>query len=113
MEQDEILYSDNIVHEYPHIDSAKKGGFVQKIEYMCIVQYMYILLHIFPCDSVFRSVRRAVAQSVRAFAPKQEVGCSNPSRNRTGRDSYTAKRSAIGLSVTGPTINTILNFSLL
>ena len=109
MEQDEILYSDNIVHEYPHIDSAKKGGFVQKIEYMCIMQYMYILLHIFPCDSVFRSVRRAVAQSVRAFAPKQEVGCSNPSRSR----SKSLKRSAIGLSVTGPTINIILNFSLL
>ena len=36
---------------------------------------------------------------VRALAP---VGCSNPSRDRkTGSDSSTAKRSAIGVSVTG------------
>ena len=87
MKQDEILYSEKIIHDYPHIDNAKKGGFFQKIEYMCIMQYMYRyiihVLHIFPCDSVFRSVRRAVAQSVRTFAPKQEVGCSNPIRNRS------------------------------
>ena len=37
---------------------------------------------------------------------KQKVWCSNPGRDRpkskTGSDSCTAKRSAIGASVTGP-----------
>ena len=39
---------------------------------------------------------------------KRKVGCSNPSRERplevvkTGSDSSTAKRSAAGVSVTGP-----------
>ena len=45
---------------------------------------------------------------IRALAP---VGCSNPSRDRkTGSDSSTAKRSAIGVSwVLGDDHQTIIN----
>ena len=48
-----------------------------------------------------------VAQFVRASPHERKVGCSNPIRHRpkslkTGSDSCTAKRSAIGVRVTGP-----------
>ena len=56
---------------------------------------------------ILTDLTAAVAQSVRAFAPQAE-GWVFESQTRqtqavkTGSDSYTAKRSAIGVSVTGP-----------
>ena len=56
---------------------------------------------------ILTDLTAAVAQSVRAFAPQAE-GWMFESQTRqtqavkTGSDSYTAKRSAIGVSVTGP-----------
>ena len=60
-------------------------------------------------SSIYRNVKitAAMAQWVRAFVPQAEgwVFESQPRQNlvvKTGRDSFNAKRSAMGVSVTGP-----------
>ena len=73
--------------------------FKQGIIYLSFGTDIYILTNV--------AVTAAVAQWVRVFAPKAE-GWVFESQQRqtqvvkTGSDSSTAKRSAIGMSVTGP-----------
>ena len=71
--------------------------FKQGIIYLSFGTDIYILTNV--------AVTAAVAQWVRVFAPQGWVFESQQRQTqvvKTGSDSSTAKRSAIGMSVTGP-----------